>query len=253
MSRFFPGSVKDGLDESSVEGAADLPYAIPNILVDYQLTETGIPVGFWRSVGHSQNAFFSECFLDELAAASGKDPYEFRRRLLQKAPRHLGVLELAATKAGWGEALPAGRYRGIAVLSSFGSYVAEVAEVSVDKKSGEVRVHRVVCAVDCGRTVNPLTIEAQMQSGIVFGLTAALKGAITINKGRVEQGNFDDYQMLRMAEMPKIEVHIVPSDQPSSGIGEPGTPPIAPAVCNAIFAATKKRVRQLPIRPEELA
>jgi isoquinoline 1-oxidoreductase subunit beta len=252
MSRFFPGSVKNGLDESSVEGAADLPYAIPNILVDYQLTETGIPVGFWRSVGHSQNAFFSECFMDELAAASGKDPYEFRRRLLQKAPRHLGVLELAATKAGWGETLPAGRCRGIAVLSSFGSYVAEVAEVSVDKKSGEVRVHRVVCAVDCGRTVNPLTIEAQMQSGIVFGLTAALKGAITINKGRVEQGNFDDYQMLRMPEMPKIEVHIVPSDQPPSGIGEPGTPPIAPAVCNAIFAATRKRIRQLPVPPEVL-
>ena len=252
MSRFIPGAVKDGLDESSVEGAADLPYAIPNIFVDYQLTETGIPVGFWRSVGHSQNAFFSECFLDELAAASGKDPYEFRRRLLQKAPRHLGVLELAATKAGWGEALPAGRYRGIAVLKSFESYVAEVAEVSVDKKSSVVRVHRVVCAVDCGRTVNPLTIEAQMQSAIVFGMTAALKGEITINKGRVEQGNFDEYQMLRMNEMPKVEVHIMPSDQPASGIGEPGTPPIAPAVCNAIFAATGKRIRRLPIRPEEI-
>jgi len=252
MSRFIPGAVKDGLDESSVEGAADLPYAIPNIFVDYQLTETGIPVGFWRSVGHSQNAFFSECFLDELAAASGKDPYEFRRRLLQKAPRHLGVLELAATKAGWGEALPAGRYRGIAVLKSFESYVAEVAEVSVDKKSSGVRVHRVVCAVDCGRTVNPLTIEAQMQSAIVFGMTAALKGEITINKGRVEQGNFDEYQMLRMNEMPKVEVHIMPSDQPASGIGEPGTPPIAPAVCNAIFAATGKRIRRLPIRPEEI-
>ncbi len=252
MSRFFPGSVKNGLDGSSVEGAADLPYAIPNIFVDYQLTETGIPVGFWRSVGHSQNGFFSECFVDELAAASGKDPYEFRRRLLQKAPRHLGVLELAATKAGWGKAPPAGRYRGIAVVSSFGSYVAQVAEVSVDRKNGTVQVHRVVCAVDCGRTVNPLTIEAQMQSGIVFGLTAALKGTITIDKGRVEQGNFDDYQMLRITEMPKIEVHIVPSDQPSSGIGEPGTPPIAPAVCNAIFAAARKRIRQLPIRPKEL-
>ncbi|MGA8620219.1 MAG: xanthine dehydrogenase family protein molybdopterin-binding subunit [Candidatus Sulfotelmatobacter sp.] len=252
MSRFFPGSVKNGLDDSSVEGAADLPYSIPNISVNYQLTEIGIPVGFWRSVGHSQNGFFSECFVDELAAASGKDPYEYRWRLLQKAPRHLSVLELAATKAAWGEALPAGQFRGIAVMSLFGSYVAEVAEVSVDKKSGEVRVHRVICAVDCGRTVNPLTIEAQMQGAIVFGLTAALKGAITINKGRVEQGNFDDYQMLRVNEMPKIEVHIVTSDQPSGGIGEPGTAPIAPAVCNAIFAATRKRIRRLPIRPEEL-
>jgi isoquinoline 1-oxidoreductase beta subunit len=203
-------------------------------------------------VGNSQNAFFSECFVDELAAASGKDPYEYRRRLLQKAPRHLGVLELAATKAGWGEALPAGRYRGIAVLSSFGSYVAQVAEVSVDKKDGKVRVQRVVCAVDCGRTVNPLTIKAQMQSAIVFGLTAALKGEITINKGRVEQGNFDDYAMLRMNEMPKVEVHIVPSDQPAGGVGEPGTPLIAPAVCNAIFAATRKRIRRLPIRPEDI-
>ena len=246
MSRFFPGSVKDGLDGSSVEGAAELPYTIPNILVDYQLTETGIPVGFWRSVGNSQNAFFSECFLDELAAASGKDPYEFRRRLLQKAPRHLAVLELAATKAGWGEALPAGRYRGIAVLSSFGSYVAQVAEVSVDKKSGKVQVHHVVCAVDCGRTVNPLTIEAQMQSAVVFGLTAALKGEITINKGRVEQGNFDDYQMLRMNEMPKVEVHIVPSAEAPTGVGEPGVAPIGPAVANAIFAATGKRVHMLP-------
>jgi isoquinoline 1-oxidoreductase subunit beta len=251
MSRFFPGSVKNGLDDSSVEGAADLPYGIPNILVDYQLTETGIPVGFWRSVGHTQNGFFSECFIDELAAAAGKDPYEFRRKLLQKEPRHLGVLELAATKAGWGKPLPEGRYRGIAVLSSFGSYVAEVAEVSVEKKSGEVRVHRVVCAVDCGRYVNPLTIEAQMQGGIVYGLTAALYGAITIKGGRVEQGNFDDYPALRMNEMPKVEVHIVPSDQPSGGIGEPGTPVIAPAVANAIFAATGKRIRKLPIRLSE--
>jgi isoquinoline 1-oxidoreductase beta subunit len=252
MSRFFPGSVKNGLDDSSVEGAADLAYGVPNILVEYQLTETGIPVGFWRSVGHSQNAFFSECFIDELASAAGKDPYEYRRKLLQKAPRQLGVLELAATKAEWGKPLPAGRFRGIAVLTSFGSYVAQLAEISVDKKSSEVKVHRVVCAVDCGRYVNPLTIEAQMQGGIVYGLTAALRGAITIKGGRVEQGNFDDYQMLRVNEMPKVEVHILPSGQASGGIGEPGTPPIAPAVCNAIFAATGKRIRKLPIRPEEL-
>jgi isoquinoline 1-oxidoreductase beta subunit len=252
MSRFFPGSVKNGLDDSSVEGAADLAYGVPNILVEYQLTETGIPVGFWRSVGHSQNAFFSECFIDELAAAAIKDPYEYRRRLLQKAPRQLGALELAATKAGWGKPLPEGRYRGIAVLTSFGSYVAQVAEISVDKKSGEVKVHRVVCAVDCGKYVNPLTIEAQMQGGIVYGLTAALKGLISIKGGHVEQGNFDDYSMLRMNEMPRVEVHIVPSGEKSGGIGEPGTPPIAPAVCNAIFAATGKRIRKLPIRPEDL-
>jgi isoquinoline 1-oxidoreductase beta subunit len=253
MTRFDPSSVKEGIDETSVEGAADIPYAIPNILVDYQLTETGIPVGFWRSVGHSQNAFFSESFLDEVAAAGGKDPYELRRRLLGKAPRHLGVLVAAATKAGWGKPLPAGRSRGIAVMSSFGSYVAQVAEVSVNAKDGTVRVHRVVCAVDCGRMVNPDTIEAQMQGAIVYGLTAALYGAITIDRGRVQQGNFDDYPMLRMEEMPAVEVHIIPTKEAPGGVGEPGTPLIAPAVCNAIFAATGKRIRRLPIRKEDWA
>jgi isoquinoline 1-oxidoreductase subunit beta len=253
MSRFNPGSVKDGIDETSVEGAADIPYAIPNILVDYQLTETGIPVGFWRSVGHSQNAFFSESFLDEVASAGGKDPYELRRKLLAKAPRHLGVLVAAATKAGWGKPLPAGRFRGIAVMSSFGSYVAQVAEISVNAKDGTVRVHRVVCAVDCGRMVNPDTIEAQMQGAIVYGLTAALYGAITIDRGRVQQGNFDDYPMLRMEEMPVVEVQIIPTKEAPGGVGEPGTPLIAPAVCNAIFAATGKRIRRLPIRKEDWA
>ncbi len=252
LNRIFPGTVKNNLDRTGVEGCADIPYDIPNILVDYQLTETGIPVGFWRSVGYSQNAFFSESFLDELAAATRKDPYEFRRHLLQKSPRHLAVLDVAANKAGWGAALPAGRFRGIAVVSSHATYVAEVAEVSVDSK-GAVKVHRVVCAVDCGRMVNPDTIEAQMQSSIVFGLTAALKCAITIDRGRVEQSNFDNYQMLRMNEMPVVEVHIVPSDNPSGGVGEPAVPPIAPAVCNAIFAATGKRIRRLPIRAEDLA
>jgi isoquinoline 1-oxidoreductase beta subunit len=253
MSRFFPGSVKNGLDDSSVEGQANSKYSIPNFLVEYVLTETGVPVGFWRSVGNSQNGFITECFVEELAKAGGKDSFEFRRKLLADAPRHRGVLELAATKAGWGQPLPAGRTRGIAVVESFGSFVAEVAEVSFNKSSGEVKVHRVVCAVDCGRYVNPETIAAQMEGGIVYGLSAALKGQITIDKGRVQQSNFHDYELLRLNEMPKVEVHIVPSNDPPGGIGEPGTPPIAPAVCNAIFAATGKPIRHLPIRAEDLA
>jgi isoquinoline 1-oxidoreductase subunit beta len=253
MSRFFPGSVKNGLDESSVEGQANSKYAIPNFLVEYILTETGVPVGFWRSVGNSQNGYITECFIEELSRASGKDPVEFRRKLLANAPRHRGALELAAEKAGWGKPLPAGQTRGIAVVESFGSFVAEVAEVSFNKSSGEVKVHRVVCAVDCGRHVNPDIIAAQMEGGIVYGLTAALKGQITIAKGRVEQSNFNDYDMLRMNEMPKVEVHIVPSSEAPGGVGEPGTPPIAPAVCNAILAATGKPIRRLPIRAEDLA
>jgi len=244
--------VKNGIDESSVEGQATSKYGIPNFLVEYVLTETGVPVGFWRSVGNSQNGFITESFVEELAKASGKDSFEFRRKLLANAPRHRGVLELAAAKAGWGQPLPAGRTRGIAVVESFGSYVAEVAEVSFNKNSGEVKIHRVVCAVDCGRYVNPETISAQMEGGIVYGLTAALKGQITIDKGRVQQSNFNDYEMLRLNEMPKVEVHIVQSNEAPGGIGEPGTPPIAPAVCNAIFAATGKPIRRLPIGPEDL-
>jgi isoquinoline 1-oxidoreductase beta subunit len=253
MSRFFPGSVKNDLDDTSVEGQANAKYAIANFLVEYVLTETGIPVGFWRSVGNSQNGYITECFVEELARAAGKDSFEFRRKLLANAPRHLGVLELAASKAGWGQPLPAGRTRGIAVVESFGSFVAEVAEVSFSKSSGDVKVHRVVCAVDGGRYVNPDTIAAQMEGGIVYGLTAALKGKITIDKGRVTQSNFHDYEMLRLNEMPKVEVHIVASKEAPGGVGEPGTPPIAPAVCNAIFAATGKPIRHLPIRPEDLA
>jgi isoquinoline 1-oxidoreductase beta subunit len=246
MARMFPQTVKNGLDGEAVEGGVGLPYAIPNVHVDYQLTDTGIPVGFWRSVNNSFNSFAVEGFIDELAVAAKQDPYEYRRALLANAPRHRGVLELAATKAGWGTPLPAGRGRGIAVYKSFESFAAQVAEVSVSPE-GDVRVHRVVCAIDCGMHVNPSTIEAQMQSGIVYGLTAALKGAIDIQGGRVVQSNFHDYQMLRLAEMPVVEVHIVPSSEEPGGVGEPGTPPIAPAVCNAIFAATGKRIRKLPI------
>jgi isoquinoline 1-oxidoreductase subunit beta len=252
MSRFFPGSVKNGIDETSVEGQANSKYGIPNFLVEYVLTETGVPVGFWRSVGNSHNGYITECFVEELARASGKDSFEFRRKLLANAPRHRGVLELAAEKAGWGKPLPAGQTRGIAMVESFGSFVAEVAEVSVNRKSGEVKVHRVVCAVDCGRHVNPDIIAAQMEGGIVYGLTAALKGQITIDKGRVRQSNFHDYEMVRINEMPKVEVHIMPSNEGPGGVGEPGTPPIAPAVCNAIFAATGKPIRRLPIRAADL-
>ena len=253
MSRFFPGSVKNGLDNSSVEGIVEMKYGIPNFLCEYVLTDTGVPVGFWRSVGNSQNGYIVESFVDDLAKAGGKDPFEFRRKLLANAPRHRGVLELAAEKAGWGKPLPAGRTRGIAVVESFGSSVAEVAEVSVNRSSGKVRVHRVVCAVDCGRHVNPDTVAAQMEGAIVYGLSAALKGQITINKGRVEQSNFHDYELLRVNDMPQVEVHIMPSNEAPGGAGEPGTPPIAPAVCNAIFAATGKPIRRLPIRAEDLA
>jgi isoquinoline 1-oxidoreductase beta subunit len=234
------------VDGAAVEGAKELPYAIPNLQVEWARQEPGIPIGFWRSVGHSHTAFVTECFLDELAAGAGKDPYEFRRAMLEKEPRHKGVLELAATKGNWGKPLPKGQGRGIAVAESFGSFVAQVAEVTVGN-DGSVRVNRVVCAIDCGPFVNPDTIEAQMQGGIVYGLTAALKGDITIERGRVKQRNFHDYQMLRINEMPRVEVYIVPSTDKMGGVGEPGTPPVAPAVANGIFAATGKRVRTLPI------
>jgi isoquinoline 1-oxidoreductase beta subunit len=240
----------DRLDDSATEGAHTLPYDTENLLVDWVRSDPGVPVGFWRSVGSSHTAFSTECFLDELAAAAKKDPLEFRLSLLAKHPRHVGALKLAAEKAGWGKPA-AGTFQGIAVHESFDSYVAEVAEVSV-AADGQVRVHRVVCAVDCGQVVNPDTVKAQMEGAIVFGLTAALYGEITIKDGRVQQNNFYDYKMLRMNEMPKVEVYIVPSTEKHGGVGEPGTPPIAPAVVNAIFAATGKRIRQLPIRPEEL-
>jgi isoquinoline 1-oxidoreductase beta subunit len=247
--------IKDGIDTASVEGARDVPYEIPNVLVSLHSPSIGVPVQWWRSVGHSHTGFVVESFIDELAHAAGKDPYQFRRMLLANHPRHRGVLDLAAQKAGWGTALPAGRARGIAVHASFSSFVCEVAEVSVDTSgqnpSGQVRVHKVVCAIDCGRVVNPSIIEAQVQSAVVYGLSAALYGAITLKDGRVEQSNFYDYRVLRMDSMPVVEVHIVPSTEDPSGIGEPGTPPIAAAVTNAIFSATGKRIRRLPIETTE--
>ncbi|HEY6390971.1 MAG TPA: xanthine dehydrogenase family protein molybdopterin-binding subunit [Bryobacteraceae bacterium] len=240
------GGLRNGVDRTGVEGIADILYGIPNIQVEYHAADAGIPVSYWRSVGYSQNTFFTESFVDELAAAGGKDPLELRRRLLAKSPRLLGVLELASEKSGWDKPLPAGRFRGIAVVNNIGSFNAQVAEVSVDQ--GKLRVHRVVCAVDCGQVVHPKGVEQQIQSGIVYGLTAALKGSITIDRGRVQQQNFHQYDVLRIDEMPVVEVHIVPSQNAPGGIGEASTPTIAPAVANAIFAATGKRIRHLPIR-----
>jgi isoquinoline 1-oxidoreductase beta subunit len=249
---FEPMLVKDGIDATSVEGASNLPYAFPNLLVDLNSPKIGVPVQWWRSVGSTHTAFSTETFMDELAAAAGKDPVEFRRALLAKHPRHLGVLNLAAEKADWGTPLPEGRARGVAVHESFNSFVAQVAEVSMESDDS-FRVKRVVCAVDCGVPVNPDVIRAQMEGGIGFGLAAALDGAITLKEGRVEQSNFHDYRVLRMNEMPKVEVHIVPSQENPTGVGEPGVPPIAPAVCNALFALTGERIRTLPIRSQRRA
>ena len=248
---FEASMVKDGIDDTSVEGAANTPYAIPNLQVELHSPRSVVPVLWWRSVGHSHTAFVMESILDELAHKTGKDPYQYRRALLAKHPRTLKVLETAAKKAGWGKPLPAGRGRGIAVHESFGSFVAQVAEVSVDAK-GQVNVHRVVCAIDCGRIVNPDTIKAQMESGITFGLSAALHGEITLKNGRVEQGNFNDYPVVRMGAMPKVEVHIISSIEPPGGVGEPGVPPIAPAVANALFAVTGTRMRSLPMTPGKI-
>ena len=248
---FEAAMIKDGVDGTAVEGASDLPYDIPNVLVDWQQAPGGVPTLWWRSVGHSHTAFVVESFLDELAHAAGKDPYEYRRELLGKQTRHKRVLELAAEKAGWGKPLPQGRGRGLAVHESFGSFVAHVAEASISRE-GKVKVHRVVCAIDCGPVVNPDTIRAQMEGAVVFGLTAALYGEITLENGRVKQRNFHDYPLLRMNEVPAIEAHIVPSEDKMGGVGEPGVPPVAPAVANAVFAASGRRARRLPFRAEDL-
>ena len=251
LARFGP--LKENFDHRSVESLDDVPYDIPNILVDFQLVNTGVPIGFWRSVGASQNGFFLESFIDEIAAAGKKDPYELRRRLLAKSPRRLAVLEAAAKNAGWGKPLPAGRFRGIALVTSYEGYVAHVIEISVNRSERTLKVHRVVCALDCGRIINPSSIDAQARGSIVYGLTAALHGAITIDRGRVQQNSFNDYQMLRLPEMPDMEVHVIQNEETPTGAGEFVVPPVAPALCNAIFAATGRRVRKLPVQPEHLA
>ncbi len=244
----WPERVKDGLDRSAMEGGVNLEYDVPNFRAEYVMANTGVPIGYWRSVYASQGVFVLETFIDELAYAAGKDPYEFRRQNLKKDSRLKPVLELAAEKAGWGSPPPKGKFRGIACAppAFFGTYVAYVAEISVEGNS--IRVHRVVAAVDCGFRVNPDSVEAQIEGAVAFGLTAALKGEITIEKGRVVQGNFDDYMLLSIDEMPKVEVHILASNELLGGMGEPGVPPLAPVIANAVYSATGKRLRKLPLK-----
>jgi len=246
----FAAMIKDGIDPTSVEGAATMAYAIPNLKVELSTTKASVPVLWWRVVGSSHTAFAVEAFIDEVAHAAGQDGFTFRRKLLDQHPRMKAVLELAADKAGWGTPLPPGKGRGIAVAEAFKTFVAQVAEVSVDK-DGQVKVDRVVCAVDCGTPINPDIITAQMEGGIGFGLGAVLHSAITLKDGRVEQDNFNNYRVLRMNEMPKVEVYIAPSTEAPTGVGEPGVAPVGPAVANAIFAATGKRSYVLPLsRPK---
>jgi isoquinoline 1-oxidoreductase beta subunit len=249
---FEPMMIKDGIDAASVEGAATIPYLIPNLQVDLHSPKNVVPVQWWRSVGHSHTAFIVETMVDELAHLAGKDPVAYRLGILPADSRYRGALKLAANKAGWGKKkLPKGHAYGVAVHKSFESYVAEIAEVSLEK--GRIRVHRVIAAVDCGMVVNPDGVRQQVEGGMVYGLSAALHGAITLEIGRVQQSNFDKYTPLRFSEMPRVEVHIVESSEPPTGIGEPGVPPIAPAVANAVFALTGKRLRRMPFDQEKLA
>jgi isoquinoline 1-oxidoreductase beta subunit len=241
----FAGLIKDGIDATSTEGAANLPYTVPNFNCELHSPDVGVPTLWWRSVGHTHTAYSTETFFDEVAQAAKRDPFEMRRELLEKHPRHRAVLELAAEKAGWGTPLPSGRARGIALQESFASFVANVVEVSV-RKDGLPKVERVVCAIDCGVAVNPDVIRAQMEGGIGFGLGAAMWSEITLDQGRVVQSNFHDYRSLRFDEMPKVEVHIVPSREAPTGAGEPGVPVVAPAVANAFFHLTGQRLRRLP-------
>jgi isoquinoline 1-oxidoreductase beta subunit len=253
----FAGMIKDGIDRVSVEGASNLPYAIPNMTVDlHSPQDIGVPVLWWRSVGSTHTAYSTETFIDEVAAAAGQDPVAFRLALLEHHPRHAGVLKLAADQAGWNQPLARGangerRGRGVAVHESFNTFVAQVAEVTV-APDGSVKVDRIVCAVDCGMAINPDNVRSQVEGSVGFALSAALHGNVTLKDGVVEQSNFHDYAPIRINEMPKVEVHIVPSAEKPTGIGEPGVPPVAPAVANAIAAATGKRVRNLPIAADQL-
>ena len=252
IARWLPPGFSKGLDPDSIDGAIHLAYGLPNLRVEYRQVEPpGIPTAFWRSVGPSHNVFVVESFMDELAAVAKQDPVAYRLALLEKSPRAKAVLALAAAKAGWGQALPQGMGRGVSVQNVFGSHLAQVAEVEV-AKDGSVRVRRVVAAVDCGIVVNPDTVKAQIEGATIFGISAALYGEITLKDGRVEQSNFDSYPMLRMDEAPAIEVHIVKSSEAPGGMGEPGTSAIVPAVANAIFAATGKRLRRMPVDPAQL-
>jgi isoquinoline 1-oxidoreductase subunit beta len=248
----MPSRLKNGQDLEFLSGfTEEMVYEVPHYLADYAMRNTHVPVGFWRSVNHSQNAFFRESFIDELAHAAGRDPYDYRRRLLANSPKHVAVLDAAAKRAGWGRPTPDGVFRGMAIHLAYGSICAQVVEASVGS-DGEVRVHRVVAAIDPGHVVNPRTVEMQIEGSIAYALTAALYGEITLRDGRVEQSNFHDYEMLRLADMPKVESMIVPSGGFWGGVGEPATPPLAPALCNAIFAATGKRIRALPIKNHNL-
>ena len=252
FAALLPQRLVNGVDQAAANGFTDeMAYDVPNYHVDYAMRTTHVPVGFWRSVNHSQNGFFRECFIDEMAYAAGQDPYQFRRKLLNKSPERLAVLDAAAKTAVWDKPLAQGVSRGIALVEAYGTLCAQVVEASVGDK-GQVRVQKVVAAVDTGHVVNPAILQSQVESGIVYGLTAALYGTITIENGRVQQGNFDDYQMLRMAEMPAVETVLVPSGGFWGGGGEPAVPPLAPALCNAIFAATGKRVRSLPLKDQDL-
>jgi isoquinoline 1-oxidoreductase beta subunit len=242
----FEQMVKDGIDPTSIEGVHDMPYTIPNFRAEVHNTKVGVPVLWWRSVGHTHTAYVVETMMDQLAAKAGKDPVEFRSALMKDKPRHMGVLKLAAEKAEWTKPPPSGKFRGIAVHESFSSYVAQVAEISLDP-SGAAKIERVVCAVDCGIAVNPDQVKAQMEGGIGFGLGAAMRNQITLTKGIVDQANFDTYEPIRMSDMPKVEVHIVDSKEAPTGVGEPGVPPVAPAVANAVFKATGKFLQSLPL------